>query len=90
MKDHENEYLVCITGDHTTPVDIGDHTYQPVPLSLTLVSNLQQRLDLKQHGSLMDKVEKIDEIESNQGDLGRFPSTEIMPLLKKTRDWVMK
>ena len=23
----ENEYIICLTGDHTTPCIIGDHTY---------------------------------------------------------------
>ena len=26
------DLIICITGDHTTPVLYGDHTYEPVPI----------------------------------------------------------
>lgn len=28
------EYYLCITGDHSTPVEYGDHSFEPVPFSL--------------------------------------------------------
>ncbi|KAL6961063.1 hypothetical protein U1Q18_038826 [Sarracenia purpurea var. burkii] len=28
------EYFLCITGDHSTPVEYGDHSFEPVPFSL--------------------------------------------------------
>lgn len=28
---HGKDVIICITGDHTTPVRYGDHTYEPVP-----------------------------------------------------------
>lgn len=27
-------FVVCVTGDHTTPVEIGDHTFEPVPFMM--------------------------------------------------------
>ena len=35
----KTEYLVCITGDHTTPVSIGDHCFEPVPFTFTSATN---------------------------------------------------
>ncbi|XP_031496083.1 uncharacterized protein LOC116261458 [Nymphaea colorata] len=28
------EYSICITGDHSTPVEYGDHSFEPVPFAL--------------------------------------------------------
>ncbi|KAK8969513.1 hypothetical protein KSP40_PGU014257 [Platanthera guangdongensis] len=28
------EYFLCVTGDHSTPVEYGDHSYEPVPFAL--------------------------------------------------------
>ena len=38
--DQQNQYIVCITGDHTTPIIVGDHTYEPVPIAISLASNV--------------------------------------------------
>lgn len=28
------EYYLCVTGDHSTPVEYGDHSFEPVPFSI--------------------------------------------------------
>lgn len=28
------QYYLCITGDHSTPVEYGDHSFEPVPFAL--------------------------------------------------------
>lgn len=28
------QYFLCVTGDHSTPVEYGDHSFEPVPFSL--------------------------------------------------------
>lgn len=28
------EYFLCITGDHSTPVEYGDHSFEPVPFTI--------------------------------------------------------
>lgn len=28
------EYSICVTGDHSTPVEYGDHSFEPVPFTL--------------------------------------------------------
>ena len=39
------DVILCVTGDHTTPVRYGDHTYEPVPIAFgtirTLYADLQ-------------------------------------------------
>lgn len=33
------EYFLCVTGDHSTPVEYGDHSFEPVPFALCRLSN---------------------------------------------------
>lgn len=33
------QYYVCVTGDHSTPVEYGDHSFEPVPFALCQLSN---------------------------------------------------
>lgn len=40
-KKSNKEYVICLTGDHTTPVEVGDHTFEPVPFA---VSNTEAML----------------------------------------------
>lgn len=28
------QYFLCVTGDHSTPVEYGDHSFEPVPLAM--------------------------------------------------------
>lgn len=28
------QYFLCVTGDHSTPVEYGDHSFEPVPFAL--------------------------------------------------------
>lgn len=28
------KYFLCVTGDHSTPVEYGDHSFEPVPFAL--------------------------------------------------------
>lgn len=28
------KYFLCVTGDHSTPVEYGDHSFEPVPFTL--------------------------------------------------------
>ncbi|KAK6913451.1 2,3-bisphosphoglycerate-independent phosphoglycerate mutase [Dillenia turbinata] len=35
----EFEYCLCVTGDHSTPVEYGDHSFEPVPFALCRLKN---------------------------------------------------
>lgn len=30
-------FTICITGDHSTPVEYGDHSHEPVPLAIAQI-----------------------------------------------------
>ena len=36
-----NDYVICVTGDHTTPCIIGDHTFEPVPILISTTNNFR-------------------------------------------------
>ena len=41
---HE-QFIVCVTGDHTTPVRYGDHSSEPVPVALGLAKQICENLE---------------------------------------------
>jgi len=43
--DQEKDYLICVTGDHTTPTVYGDHTFEPVPITMSLLRNITSKDD---------------------------------------------
>lgn len=78
-----NDYILCVTGDHTTPVQYGDHTFEPVPIAVGQVSKIYQDLQSKKVASAT-----FDEICCGQATsaLGRFPGIETISMLKRYRD----
>ena len=83
--------MICITGDHTTPTQSGDHTYEPVPVTVSLLSNVLENNSNSPLAQLKDDVELFDELSCGQGQdalLGRFPSFYLMPTLLKYREKV--
>lgn len=91
--------MVVLTGDHTTPARIGDHTFEPVPFAVTLSSNLMaiQKLQSDSNSNkrvlalhLKDQVQKFDEVSCGGGILGRFPGSEVMALIKNVKQKVDK
>ncbi len=64
----ENIYIV-IASDHSTPVEIGEHRGDPVPV--TIVGPDVRR----------DYVERFDEISCARGGLGRIRGIDLMPIL---------
>lgn len=77
-----------VTGDHTTPTQVGDHTYEPVPIMISLLSNYHQSNVGKNDLSLlMDQVETYDESAFQNGNplLGRYPSKYTLPTVFKLR-----
>jgi len=41
QENNENaEVILCVTGDHTTPVEYGDHSFEPVPLAFGKLSQV--------------------------------------------------
>ena len=38
----KGRYAICVTGDHSTPVDFGDHSHEPVPLAIAQIRSAPQ------------------------------------------------
>lgn len=79
---------MCVTGDHTTPTFISDHTFEPVPILACKLSNYLQ--DKKTESKLIDGVQTFDEIacsENAKSALGRFRSIDLINLLKKIKSF---
>jgi len=65
----ERGYYIAITGDHTTPSEIGEHRGDPVPLAIA-------GPDVRR-----DPVEKFDEVSCSRGGLCRIRGTDLMRIL---------
>jgi len=68
---------LAFTGDHTTPIDYGDHTVEPVPV-LFAGPNVAR-----------DAVTSFGEREAGRGGLGRF-SGRVLPILLGYCNWAPK
>ena len=77
------DVILCVTGDHTTPVTYGDHTYEPVPIAFGSVRQIYADLQAQKAATV-----KFDEISSGQAaaTLGRFQGIELVPLLKRYKE----
>ncbi len=64
------EYVICVTADHSTPCKLKAHSDDPVPV---LISGNKIQAD---------EVKKFSEKECKKGELGILPrGTELMPKL---------
>ena len=88
-----------LTGDHTTPITTGDHTFEPVCFAITSFSALLNDLGEldKETGQkreevikLKDSVQQFSEIDAAGGGLGRFPGSEVMTIIKSFRNLLLK
>lgn len=68
---------LAFTGDHTTPVDFGDHTVDPVPV-LFVGPNV-----------MPDSASSFGEREAGRGGLGRW-SGRVLPMLLGACNWAPK
>ncbi len=68
---------LAFTGDHTTPIDYGDHTVEPVPV-LFVGPNVRT-----------DATTEFGEREAGRGGLGRF-SGRVLPMLLGYNNWAPK
>lgn len=72
-----NKTHITFTGDHTTPIDYGDHVPDPVPI-----------LFAGPH-VIRDKVKKLDERNAQEGGIGRI-SGNVAPILFGYSNWLEK
>ncbi|WP_456483568.1 2,3-bisphosphoglycerate-independent phosphoglycerate mutase [Methanopyrus kandleri] len=72
------ETVVCLTADHSTPVAVGDHTADPVPVVIWTAD------------ARRDPVEEYDEISAARGCLGRFSGLHLLDVLRDLADRIEK
>ncbi len=63
----EDPTVIAVTGDHSTPVPVKGHSWQPVLLHSAL--------------SGWDGLDRFTEREANRGSLGVFPAKDLMRLM---------
>jgi len=87
------EFTILVTGDHSTPVLTGDHSYEPVPFAISKVSKAKEwrekgngkGLNDKEKASfqlMADSVETFDEVAAARGLLGRFCGSQVLAIGK--------
>lgn len=59
--------VLVVTGDHSTNIHIGDHSYEPVPILLCSTDSQISSQNLR-----------FTEIDCSKGVLGRFPGSQVM------------
>ena len=82
-QEKESEYILAVTGDHSTPVRYGDHSHEPVPIAFGLASKIKEKLDSDTESNL-----RFNELICGgpQANRGRFNGNQIMTLLKNYRE----
>ncbi|OWZ23885.1 2,3-bisphosphoglycerate-independent phosphoglycerate mutase [Phytophthora megakarya] len=95
--EEDNEVTIVVTGDHTTPVKYGDHTFEPVPFAIARAGVAFERLQHFKHGSdtenvdnlspLTDGVAQFSELAVARGALGRFAGDQVINLVKGFREY---
>ena len=79
---------MCVTGDHSTPMRKVDHSYEAVPFSVTLMSNVYGENEGKEKSQLVDAVKSYEETGMSKGSLGRFAGAGMLKFLLDFRDLV--
>ncbi|TMW68629.1 hypothetical protein Poli38472_006097 [Pythium oligandrum] len=85
-----HEVSVILTGDHTTPVLYGDHSFEPVPFAITRAGAALKVLEdkpLPPASALTDQVETFSELAVLHGALGRFSGDQVMKIVKNFREY---
>ena len=72
-----DESHLALTGDHTTPIAYGDHTSDPVPLTINGPNIIG------------DDLEEYSEKAAQKGGMGRF-SGDVVPVLFGFSNWLEK
>lgn len=89
LEKDNDEYIVCLTGDHTTPIKSGDHTFEPVPFAITSLGAALAYKGKRKEGlgaRIRDLVERFDEVSCAEGCFGRFSGAEVMGIIKRFRE----
>ena len=64
-----DDLVIAFTADHCTPIEVGDHSGDPVPVMVYCRSIVK------------DQVKEYNEAACSQGGLGRIRGKDLMPIL---------
>jgi 2,3-bisphosphoglycerate-independent phosphoglycerate mutase len=64
-----SETIICVTGDHSTPCSMRDHSSDPLPIVIA------------GEGVLHDDIEKFSEYAAMRGGLGHLLGQEVIPVM---------
>jgi 2,3-bisphosphoglycerate-independent phosphoglycerate mutase len=78
LKDMDENVVLALTCDHSTPVAVREHSADPVPLSIT------------GGGARVDGVKEFDEISCAAGALHRIRGVNLMPIMLGMADRAKK
>ena len=78
LADIQDDVVLALTCDHSTPVSLKEHSADPVPLTIS------------GGGTRVDGVKEFDEIAVSAGALGRIRGMDLMPILLGTADRAKK
>lgn len=87
LKKSNNQYMIIVAADHSTPARLGDHSHEPVPCIITRLDDMQfddkpfQPCDSSCAGCQLvqlDRVQSYGELSSSEGVLGRFKGNELL------------
>ena len=83
---HEERFIIGVVADHTTSSSWLDHTFEPIPVCFTEISNAAASLGIPHRAHARryieaDNIETYDEVSAARGRLGRFCGSKLMPLL---------
>nr|CCA14169.1 2 putative [Albugo laibachii Nc14] len=89
LQEYVQDSIIVVTGDHTTPVDYGDHTFEPVPFTIAHVplvasskASTKDRNRAQFGSQVCDDVNQFSELAAARGALGRFSGDQVMSLIK--------
>ncbi len=78
LKDLQEDVVVALTCDHSTPVTVKEHSADPVPVAIG------------GGGTRVDGVKEFDEVSSALGALGRIRGMDLLPIILGIADRAKK
>jgi 2,3-bisphosphoglycerate-independent phosphoglycerate mutase len=77
----ERDYTIVLTGDHTTPVLLGEHSHEPVPFTMSHVAS--HAGSTIPQGIRIDQVTRFDEAAVAHGFIGQICGAGVMDILRQ-------
>ena len=81
----QEDLLLVLTGDHSTPVTYGDHSHEPVPFMVCSINRAIQASQSRKATAPCDTA--FSEISAARGCLGRFPGSECFQVIRQAKEY---